>query len=202
MDLDAFILIGGGSSRLGTDKAFVEFGGRTFAARSADLVKRSLLLNRVTYVARDENQFKTDLLSALRDPVISDVKPGFGAWSGIETALAHARSEWLFILACDLPFVSTEFLQLLAGFMNDDTEAVVARQADGRLQPLCAFYRVRPARSAFEDIFADGCRLPPLTAIFDRLRTRIVDHSEYQGLENAGKFFLNINTAADLAAVS
>ena len=37
MDIDAFILIGGRSSRLGTDKAFVELDGQTLAARAANM---------------------------------------------------------------------------------------------------------------------------------------------------------------------
>jgi molybdopterin-guanine dinucleotide biosynthesis protein A len=200
MDLDAFILIGGKSSRLGSDKAFVELDGRTLAARSAYMVETALLPSRMTFVARNENQSQTGLLFAPGYPFITDLKPGFGAWSGLDAALTHARSAWTFILACDLPFMSAELLQLLAGFANGDTDAVVPRQPDGRLQPLCAFYRTRAAISVVEAIFTGQRSLPPINAIFDDLKTRIVEPDEFGDLPNSEKLFLNINTHNDLVA--
>ncbi len=200
MDLDAYILIGGRSSRLGVDKAFVKIEGETLAARSAQTIETALSPNRINYVARDENQFTTDLLFALGHSVISDLKPGFGAWSGIETALTSAKSKWIFILACDLPFVSVELLQLLPGFGNGETDAVVPRQPDGRPQPLCAFYRTKPALALVKTIFAGQNSLPPVNAIYESLKTRIVEPYEYGELHDAEKLFLNINTENDLAA--
>jgi molybdopterin-guanine dinucleotide biosynthesis protein A len=199
MDLDAFILIGGRSSRLGVDKAFVELDGKTLAARSAKTIELALLPSRTNFVVSSEEQFNCDVLSTLGNPVITDQKPGFGAWSGIDAALVNARSEWIFILACDLPFLTAELLQLLACFANGDSEAVVPRQSDGRLQPLCAFYRTQPARSVLETLFSSQRSLPPLNTIFDDLKTRIVEPDEYGHLRNAGNLFLNINTGNDLA---
>jgi molybdenum cofactor guanylyltransferase len=198
MKIEAFILIGGKSSRLGTDKAFVEIAGQTLAARAVGMVEKGLLPARITFVAASETQFKTQLLAGLGHPLVSDLKPGFGAWSGLSTALAHAKSEWILALACDLPLVSVELLQLLAGFADRDVDAVVPRQPDGQLQPLCAIYRVKTAHSVTEAMFTDAAR-PPLRAIFGELRTRIVKPDEYRDLPNAGKLFLNVNTEADLA---
>ncbi len=200
MDLDAFILIGGRSSRLGVDKAFVELGGETLATRSADLVESALSPSRITFVTGSEGQFKTDLLSSLGHPVINDLKPGFGAWSGVYAALAHAQSEWTFIFACDLPFVSIELLQLLGGFANGETEAVVSRQPDGLLQPLCGFFRTLLTLAVAEAVITGQSSLPPLNSIFGDLKTRIVEPDEYSHLPNAEKLFLNINTENDLAA--
>ncbi|MGA7421925.1 MAG: NTP transferase domain-containing protein, partial [Candidatus Sulfotelmatobacter sp.] len=38
-DVSAFILAGGKSTRMGTDKAFVEYEGRPLLARALDLVR-------------------------------------------------------------------------------------------------------------------------------------------------------------------
>lgn len=200
MNIDSFILIGGRSSRFGKDKAFVELRGETLAVRSADIVKKGLSPSHITFIAGNKDQFDTELISSLDHPIITDVQPGFGAWSGIDAALRNARSEWIFVLACDLPFVSAEFLQLLSGFADDDAEAVVPRQPDHRLQPLCAFYRKKPALSVVERIFTGQNHMPPLNAIFDELKTRFVEPGAYCKLPNAEKLFLNINTENDLAA--
>ncbi len=201
MDFESFILIGGRSSRFGQDKAFVEFGGETLAARSARIIETALSPTRITFVTRNANQFKPDLLLTLGHRIIADQRTGFGAWSGIDAALAHARTEWIFILACDLPFISAEILQLLAGFAHGNHDAIVPRQPDGWLQPLCAFYRRQPTLAAVEAIFTGQNCLPPLNGIFDHLKTRIVEPEEYRSLENSNRFFLNINTSADLAAL-
>ena len=200
MDIDAFILIGGLSSRLGVDKALVEFDGQPLAPRSACIINAALSPNSITFVARTENQFTTGLFSALGHPVIADLKPGFGAWSGLHAALIDTRSEWTFILACDLPFVSRELLQLLRRSVMGDIDAVVPRQQDELLQPLCVFYRKQPALALVESFFVGQKPLPPLNAIFEDLKTRIVEADEYSGLPNAEKLFLNINTENDLAA--
>lgn len=202
MNIEAFILIGGRSSRLGTDKAFVEIGGQTIASHAAEIAMTALKPTRITFVSGDERQFNAQKLSSLGHRVISDLRPGFGAWSAIETALAAAGSEWIFILACDLPFVSIEALRLLESFTRGDNDAVVPRQPDGKLQPLCAFYRVKTVHAAVKKVFIGHRSLPPLSAICDDLKTCIVSREEFGGLANAERFFLNINTAADLQAAT
>ncbi len=154
----------------------------------------------MTFVTAAERQFESGLLAGLGKPVISDRKPGFGAWSGIDTALANSSNEWAFVLACDLPFVSAELVNLLAGFAEDDYDAVVPRQSNGRLQPLCAFYRVKPAAVLCEQMLGGGQPLPPVHSVFDNLSTRILEPTEYGHLANSDNLFVNINFPADLAA--
>jgi molybdopterin-guanine dinucleotide biosynthesis protein A len=200
MDLEAYILIGGRSARFGADKAFVEFEGQTFASRAVSVIGSALAPKRITFVTSSNNAIAPDRLLTLERSVISDSKPGYGAWSGLEAALCHAGSEWAFVSACDLPFVSVALLKLMADRVDDETEAVVARQQNERIQPLCAFYRVKPALVVVSDIVNGETALPPLNAIFDRLRTRVIEADEYAHLTDAEKLFLNMNTPADLAA--
>jgi molybdopterin-guanine dinucleotide biosynthesis protein A len=202
MDTDAYILIGGRSSRFGTDKAFVEFEGEMLAARAARIVETALAPTRTTLIAAVEDQFDPKLLSKLDRPVIFDLMPGFGAWSGLHTALCSAQGEWIFFSACDHPFTTPEFLKLIASTIVDPYDAIIPRQPDGRLQSLCAFYRARAALPLVEQALAAGGRIPALTTIFDSLKTYIVEPDEYGGLENADKFFLNFNTPADIASAS
>ena len=202
MDIDAFILIGGRSSRFGTDKAFVEFAGEMLAVRAARIVETALTTTRATLIAAAEDQFERKLLSKLDRPIIFDLKPGSGAWSGLHAALCSAQREWIFFSACDHPFITPEFLRLLAAGIADPYSAVIPRQPDGRLQPLCAFYRVSAALPLVERVLADGGRISALTTIFDRLKTYVVEPEEYGDLENADKFFLNFNTPADMASAT
>ncbi|HTH50305.1 MAG TPA: molybdenum cofactor guanylyltransferase [Pyrinomonadaceae bacterium] len=189
MDLEAFILIGGRSTRFGRDKAFVEFKGETLAGRVARVVQSAFPDRAIHFVAASENQFGSKIKD-LEWPVVYDRRSGFGGWSAVDAALTNSRSEWTLVLACDLPFVTPELLRSLANEESDDVDAVVPRQTDGRLQPLCAFYRTSPAGRAVGDIFAQGGRLPPLVSIFDELTHSVVA---------AGDDVLrNVNSPADL----
>lgn len=202
MDIDAFILIGGRSSRFGTDKAFADFAGETLAARAVRVVENAFARTRAILIAASEGQFGPGLLSKLDRPVIFDLKPGFGAWSGLHTALCSAQSKWIFFSACDHPFITPEFLSMLAAGIADSYDAVVPRQPDGRLQPLCAFYRASAALPIVEGILVNGKRVPPLTTIFDSLKTHILELENYGRLKNVDKFFQNINTPSDMASAS
>jgi len=197
MDIDAFILISGRSSRLGRDKAFVEFDGETLMSRAANTIETAWSPRNIRLVAAFDNQFSDRLPFAFDRPIVTDLKPGFGAWSGLHTGLAYARTEWAFVLACDMPFVSGELLRLLAASINEDHDAVAPLQPDGRMQPLCTIYRVKPALAAVETLIGANKSLPPLATIFDDLKTRIVHPNEYGHLAAAEKFFHNVNTPAD-----
>lgn len=200
MNIDAFILIGGRSSRFGTDKAFVEVEHEPLAARVARIVDESLSPANVRLVAASDDQFTSGMLQTLARSVIFDLKPGNGAWSGLHAALSEAKCEWIFVTACDYPMITHDLLRRLASFIADRNDAVMPRQPDGRLQPLCAFYRVSSTLAAVETMLTTESQLPPVTSIVDGLKTHIVEPDEYRGLENSGQFFLNINTAADLVS--
>ena len=198
MDIDAFILIGGRSSRFGSDKAFVEFDGETLAARAAGSVEAALSPRHLTFVAASDRQFQDRFPEALGHPIVADLKPGFGAWSGLHAALAYARGEWAFVLACDLPFITADLIKLLADAATESCDAVISSQPDGRLQPLCAFYRVRPKLAVVEQVLDSGHSLPALASIVDDAKTRIVGPDEYGNLKDAGRFFTNVNTPNDI----
>jgi molybdenum cofactor guanylyltransferase len=199
IDLEAFVLIGGRSSRLGSDKAFAELGGMTLAQRAARTSEEAFSDVRVTFVAASDSQFGFDAAARLARPVVADLRPGFGAWSGVHTALAYARSEWVFVLACDYPFVTPRLLTCLASFAKSDQHAVAPVQPDGRLQPLCALYRASMIGPQMEIAFDAGRQLPPLRVFIEGKNIRRVASDEYSDAGDADKLFLNINTPEDLA---
>lgn len=198
IDLEAFVLIGGRSSRLGRDKAFVELGGVSLAERAAAAVEEAFADVDVTYVAASGSQFPSSAIATLSRPVISDLRPGCGAWSGLHAALASAHTEWTLVLACDYPFVTPALLRLLGDMASERYDAVVPVQPDGRLQPLCSTYQVRPVLSKIETAMDAGGELPPLRLFLSDELTRIVGEAEYASAGDVKHLFLNINTQHDL----
>jgi molybdenum cofactor guanylyltransferase len=195
---DAFILIGGRSSRFGSDKAFAQLDDESLAARAGHTVERAFVGSKITFVSAASDQFDSSMLFGLGHPVIADLKPGFGVWSALHAALAYAQTDWIVLLACDFPYVSTGALTLLARTSSDKLDAVMFRQQDGRLQPLCAFYRTRKVMPIVESMLDAPRTLPPLGKLAELVKTRIVEAAEYRSLNGSDRFFHNINSPRDL----
>ena len=197
MDIEAFILIGGRSSRLGTDKAFVELAGKTLVERASETIHQALAPRRITAVAGSATQFAIDAVVA-DVPFIFDLYENRGPLGGLQAALAYAQTPWIFVLACDYPFVSPQIISFLAEEISDDSGAVVPEQHDGRLQPLCAFYRVGKARPIVEEIIERPRIPPPMHDIVRSMEPLVVRFDEYASLPGSDRLFLNINTLDDL----
>lgn len=195
--IDAYILVGGRSSRLGTDKALVAIDGRSLAQISIDVVKEALPASETTVVTGNETKFAI-LATALGVPFIFDLYEGRGPVGGLHAALADAQSRWIFLLACDYPFVSAELIRLLANEISAGAGAIIPEQHDGRLQPLCAFYNVNETKALVEDIIMRPRVPPPLHEIAAAIHPRIVKFEEYSHLSNSKDLFININTQGEL----
>ena len=200
IDVEAFILIGGKSSRLGVDKAFVQLDGKSLMDRAVETLRGALPEARVTAVAASQSQFAIKAITS-GIPFIFDLYEGRGPLGGLHAALALARSPWIFLLACDYPFVSADLIQLLASKISDESGAVVPLQKDGRMQPLCAFYRVESAIPLIAEILERPRSTPPVHEIVDILDPQIVQFEEYAHLSKATELFTNINTPADLESL-
>ncbi len=103
-DVTVFILAGGKSTRMGVDKAFVEYDGRTLLARALDLA-RSVTPD-VSIVGGPEK-------FAPFAPVVEDIFRDCGPLGGIHAALRSSLTELNLMLAVDTPFISWAFLQYL-----------------------------------------------------------------------------------------
>ena len=186
-DLQAFILAGGASSRMGTDKSQLVIAQQTFPERIAETLFE--VTGSVTLVGR-----------ALDDstlPKVPDVYPKWGALGGVHAALAACEREWAIVVACDLPFVTRELFLFLAS-LRLDHEAVVPLQQDKRPQPLAALYRVDPCRERAETLIQAGRRRP--LDLLEAVKTRWVAFDEIRNLDQAERFFVNINTPEDYYA--
>jgi molybdopterin-guanine dinucleotide biosynthesis protein A len=197
-ETEAFILVGGLSRRFGSDKALADLGGESLLERTVKTVRTALTPQRVTLVAANEEQFSATLMMFGDLPFIFDLYQGRGPWGGLHAALAYSQAEWAFVIACDLPLVSADLLTRLAGFIRNDIDAVIPTQADGRLQPLCAFYCRKSCLAAVEDILSLDRPAPPLYTIAEEMETRIVQFGEINDLPGAENFFLNANRPEDI----
>ena len=200
MSIDAFILIGGRSSRFGSDKAIAGFGGETLAARAARAVADAGVFSSITFVAASANQLGS-VGSQLDYPIVSDLVPGRGPVGGLNTALAYAKTDNILLLACDMPIVSPEILALIVDKISGDHGAVIPEQPDGIPQPLSAIYERKIATAVTENLLHRRASVS-MRDVIREVQPRIVKFEEYAYLPGANTFFSNVNTQGELDTIS
>lgn len=133
MEAALLVLAGGSSRRMGRPKAWLEVG-------------HTILLRWVT--DRLAPDFQEVLVSfaepeQLEQPVpyrvVFDRKQSAGPMAGIEAGLMAARHDPVFVIACDMPFVTREVTVMTVAAARS-CDAAVPR-IDGRPEPVCAAYR-------------------------------------------------------------
>lgn len=196
--IEGFILVGGKSRRMGTDKSGLTLYGQSFVDRIAAVV--SGFTPSVTIVGSDAAARQKDSRNAA---IVPDVYPNWGALGGVHAALAacaaQGSAEWSLVVACDFPFVTRELFVRLAS-LREGFEAVAPVQSDSIPQPLCALYRVEPCLGRAEELIKSGERKP--IALLQSVNTRWVRFSELADLKDATRLFDNINTPQDYARIA
>lgn len=186
-DVTAFILAGGKSTRMGTDKAFVTLNGHT-------LLERMLLLARSVCtsvsIVGQRGQFEDFA------PVVEDIFPGRGPLAGIHAALRSSKTDLNLILAVDNPFLSTKFLKLLITRSRSSRASVTIARTSNGWQPLCAVYRREFADLAEEALRAGRYRID---ALFNPTTTHIIGEDELREQGFSPELFLNLNTPEELS---
>jgi len=149
-EVAALVLAGGLSRRMGTDKALVAVEGTPMLARVCQVARTALGRAAVVRVITPwpERYAALDLAGAEfpdREPAA-----GLGPLHGFLHGLAGLATDWVLLLACDLPFLDAAVLRrwrALLSTVPPETLACLPRSGDGRWEPLCGYYRLtcRPA---------------------------------------------------------
>ena len=188
MDVEGFVTAGGLSSRMGSDKALLEIGGRAMIEHVIAALRP--VTSRVAVIANNPEYGKLGLT------VFADSYRGVGPLEAIRTSLMNARTPRVILVGCDLPFVTSDLFSYLLD-LKGDYQAVVPLSRDERLEPLCAIYSV-DALESVADLINRGER--KVSKLFDLVPTRLVKFDELSRLRGAELFFENVNTPEDYAA--
>jgi len=183
--------VAGGSARRygGQDKSRLVIAGRTIIVRQMEILQR--VASDVLIVAPDATRFE-----GLPVRVVPDRVPGLGAIGGIDAALHASWSERVIVIACDLPFLTSELLSHLVELSRGRDGAWI-RTVRG-VEPLIACYQ-RAARDRVAQFISTGGRKASDIG-------QVLDMAELQSpdLDRFGdpvRLLANINTPGDYARV-
>jgi molybdenum cofactor guanylyltransferase len=185
-NVNGFILLGGKSSRYGSNKALVKIDGVRMIDRVAGVMKS--IFHRVVLLTNTPEEY-----AYLRMPMVEDLVKGFGPMGGIYTGLATLSDEIGFFVACDMPFLSESLIRHMVD-VTGDFDAVVPRM-DWMLEPLHALYSKKCLPIIQEAI---GQNEHQILKCFAKLRVRYVDEEELRLWNPDLKSFFNINKPQDL----
>lgn len=129
--MNAFVLAGGQSTRMGRDKALLELDGRP-------LIEHALAKLRALGCSTQIIGSRPDL--ARFAPVIADNFFQMGPLGGIEAALAVTDAEQNLFLAVDLPWLPADFLRWIINRAGHTDALATIPRLQGLPQPLSAIY--------------------------------------------------------------
>jgi len=165
--LGAVILSGGASRRMKQNKAFLTFDNETFLNRIHKQLSgfEEILLS----VDSTEKYVSEDIPKDII--VVQDIYHDCGALCGIFSALRVCKSDYLFVISCDMPLFEKSLADYMCSFVDGKHDAYVIVTRDGRLQPQCAIYSSAVADIMEECILAGKCKI---IAPYDRIRVKYI----------------------------
>ena len=195
--MNAFVLAGGQSTRMGSDKALLDFHGRPLIEHA---LARFRALGFTPHIAGS----RPDL--AQYAPIIPDNYSSSGPLAGIEAALSVSSDDLSFFLPVDLPLLPIDFLRWMTLRAQETSALATIPRLQGRPQPLCAVYHraVLPyARAALAAKSAKVMHAVDHAASETRLNIDLFDtetvaaSAEWAPTPPVHRWFQNLNTPAD-----
>lgn len=185
-DCTAVVMAGGDSRRMGTDKASLLLGGQTLL-QSVVTTMRQLFPQVIVSV----RQPRADIGL----PQVCDEMPDGGPLAGLVASLGKIDTPWVFMVACDMPFVVPQVVELLAGYRA--RHQAVVPVVHGYPQPLAAFYAascLAPLRASL------AAQQKSLRGVLKQLDVRYVDEAEMLQADPHLRSFFDLDTPQDVAA--
>jgi molybdopterin-guanine dinucleotide biosynthesis protein A len=189
----------------GIDKQELLFGGERLGPRAARLLSGHF--DEVIVVTGRPGLYEGGRLRFTRD-----LLAGRGPLGGIHAALKAASSEWVYVMACDMPrfspdyeaFVRKRLLSVLGGPERGLSAPVAAVTRFGRhIEPFHAYYSrsLVPAIESLLGALPAGCREPSIRDLIEGLSCEWIQEEEARRFSPDWSLFANINEPGDLSGL-
>ena len=150
--LYGLVLIGGKSSRMGRDKAMLEYHDEPEWKRVLTLIQAQTTKAFISVNTEQAQSFEGV-------PQVLDSWDSIGPMNGVASALGeYPEAAWL-VVACDMPNLNGELIQQLVEARNLNCDATVFIEADERLEPLCAIYEPQIVEGLLDSIMREDYSL-------------------------------------------
>jgi molybdopterin-guanine dinucleotide biosynthesis protein A len=183
-----FVVAGGQSRRMGSDKALLRWGGGTLLDHA--ITRLRAVCREVRILSGREPRYADRGL-----PVDIDRVSDGGPLAGLATALSVAAPRAVLLLGVDMPFVTVALLARLRDALAG-VDAVVPVRVAGA-EPLCAAY-ADSCGASVQAALAAGQR--KMTSFWPQLRVRALGEGDLAPFGPSAQVFRNLNDPAEYDA--
>ncbi len=214
-EVTAAVLAGGGSTRMGRNKALLKLGNKTMIERVVNPLQG--IFNEILVVTNEPEQY--DMLEGVRFVRDCINVEGKSSLIGLYSGLKQSETSHIFAIACDMPFVNTGLIKymvnLLKGedvivpFVNTNqnecmvdllkNENPVVPSSEKYYQPLHAIYG-KGCISEFEMLLKRGKY--KITSAFENVNTKKITEEKIKRFDSYMLCFKNINTYEEYLQVT
>ncbi|HRC31944.1 MAG TPA: molybdenum cofactor guanylyltransferase [Bacteroidia bacterium] len=181
--MNAYILAGGKSSRMGADKGLILLNEKPMI----DYVIAQLKpLCKNIFIVTNNSEYKKLGFECIEDEI-----KNIGPAGGIFSALKHTNTQHNLIVSCDMPFIRTKGIEYI--MMHSLDHGITIPVFENHLQPMCGVYNKNILDKWQILILKDERKLQSMVKLF-LLKQLVLD---YNILFDAN-FFKNINTPEEL----
>ena len=191
------ILAGGKSRRFGgKDKQGIRFRGE---ALGRVVAKNALLAGTKVLVVGNDTRPYMDL----DVDVVRDLRPGYGPLSGLHAALSYCDSDWVYLMACDVPFFKIEWYRYLAECSISAEAMAICAMREGHFEPFHALYsrRILSFLDSFFDNPSIDTRSLSFRALLSSIECRIIPEATARGFSSDWELFKGANSFEELAFI-
>jgi molybdopterin-guanine dinucleotide biosynthesis protein A len=181
--INGYILAGGKSSRMGTDKGLLLFEGKPMIQYVIEQMQP--VFDKLVIVSNNPEYEKFGL------EVIPDLIKDIGPAGGIYTALHQSETKLNFMVSCDMPFVTAAAIKFIIA--NTYESQIVLLENQGKMEPLFGMYSKECEEIWLELIEEGKVKLQEMVLHF-KWKTIPVEHNKIFN----ESFFKNINNKEDL----
>lgn len=186
----AVILAGGKSTRMGFDKQLLQMRDRLIGEHLIDLLQTrfsDIMVSSPTPELYDQSRVR----------VIQDVYENIGPLGGIHAALRSSRSEAVFVIACDMPYLEIPYLDFMMGELEKGSYHACVTQRGDHLEVFHSFF-LRPALVTLEEELSAGrYSVQRFTRKIDAL---VIPEETARRLLPDWRAFTNLNTPEEYEA--
>lgn len=185
------LLTGGASARMGADKAGLDAGGVPLALRPVLALRP--LCGEVVLAGR--------AVAGIDAPVVLDPHPGAGPLAGLVSGAEALSTDFIVVVACDMPAVEPGLVGLLLELLADagpGVQAAACADAAGRLEPLPLVMR-REARGLLQAAALAGAQA--LQEGLAALAVLVVGEPDWRPADPGATSFENWNRPGDVRSL-
>ncbi|MDP2938929.1 MAG: molybdenum cofactor guanylyltransferase [Candidatus Omnitrophota bacterium] len=185
--MNAIILAGGKSRRMGFDKAFIKIEGMPIIKRELSLLKK--IFKEVIIVTNGLDKYR----GFKKVSIIKDVIPERGPLGGIYSGLISSNSLYNFVVACDMPFINEALIKYM--IKNKESYDIILPKINGRYHPLFGIYNKRCLPIIKHMLEQNRLKI---SDIFLKLKCYFISRKKIEEFDQGLLSLVNINTKDDL----